>query len=301
MRSASMWARCCASRAGDELYELVEGDRADGHPPPRRRAGCRRGANCGARVPGGRPELARDLVRAFSTWFQLVNVAEKVHRIRRRREYFLAEAAGRSRGGVVDALAELKAQGLALADMLRAAGGSCASSRCWWRIRPSRRGAPDCGASSASPTCCSSAAIRCWRRRSGAPAGAHPRRDHHRLADRRASARAADGGRRARARDVLSGRGAVPDRAGVLRGDRRPHWRSSTAPTPSAGAAAHRALRHLGGRRHGRPAGSARQEHPRDAGAPAAGDHQQLLRRVPAAGAAAVAERRAAWRSSRRR
>ena len=31
------------------------------------------------------PTTARDFIRAFSTWFQMVNMAEKVHRIRRRR------------------------------------------------------------------------------------------------------------------------------------------------------------------------------------------------------------------------
>ena len=58
-----------------------------------------------------------------------------------------------------------------------------------------------------------------------------------------------------------------------------------------AGAAEHRALRHLGRRRHGRQPGRARQDHPRDARAPAAGDHQRLLQRVPEPRAAAVAER----------
>ena len=58
-----------------------------------------------------------------------------------------------------------------------------------------------------------------------------------------------------------------------------------------ARAAQHRALRHLGGRRHGRQSRRARQDHPRNAGAPAAGHHQRVLQRVPEPGAAAVAER----------
>ena len=33
------------------------------------------------------PRTARDFIRAFSTYFQMINMAEKVHRIRRRRAY----------------------------------------------------------------------------------------------------------------------------------------------------------------------------------------------------------------------
>ncbi|NND55179.1 MAG: phosphoenolpyruvate carboxylase [Gammaproteobacteria bacterium] len=38
-------------------------------------------------LSGLSPDAARDVVRAFSTYFQVVNNAEQVHRIRRRREY----------------------------------------------------------------------------------------------------------------------------------------------------------------------------------------------------------------------
>ena len=71
------------------------------------------------RVRGRPPAEARDLVRAFSTWFQAVNLAEKVHRIRRRRQYFLKESTRPQPGGVEDALAGLKARGLSLADVLQ--------------------------------------------------------------------------------------------------------------------------------------------------------------------------------------
>jgi phosphoenolpyruvate carboxylase len=103
-------------QGGDTLLQLVEGDRTA--------AIRRRDAGAGAdveelavRVRRRPPGLARDLVRAFSSWFMVVNTAERVHRIRRRRDYFRAEADRPQPGGVVDALAELKAQGLSLADI----------------------------------------------------------------------------------------------------------------------------------------------------------------------------------------
>jgi phosphoenolpyruvate carboxylase len=69
-------------------------------------------------IKGRPPHLARDLVRAFSTWFQVVNLAEKVHRIRRRREYFVKDSDRPQPGGVQAALVELKKEGLSLDDVL---------------------------------------------------------------------------------------------------------------------------------------------------------------------------------------
>jgi phosphoenolpyruvate carboxylase len=64
----------------------VRGGRAD---PPRRdpaaRDGRARRPARAARFP--RPGGATDVIRGFSTYFQVVNIAERVHRIRRRREW----------------------------------------------------------------------------------------------------------------------------------------------------------------------------------------------------------------------
>jgi phosphoenolpyruvate carboxylase len=103
-------------QGGRQLFELVEHDRI---AAIRRRDGDEKAAlELAARVRGRPPALARDLVRAFLTWFQGVNLAEKVHRIRRRRQYFLKDSQRPQPGGVEDAIAALKARGLALQEVL---------------------------------------------------------------------------------------------------------------------------------------------------------------------------------------
>src|SRR6202034_3382614 len=103
-------------QGGAELWQLVEQDRLTA---VRWRDGVPGAAEALAvRVRGRPPRIARELVRAFSAWFQLVNVAEKVHRIRRRREYFQKDGDRPQPGGVEDALSELKSSGLSLAETL---------------------------------------------------------------------------------------------------------------------------------------------------------------------------------------
>src|SRR5580658_10469300 len=104
-------------QGGEELWQLVEQDRMTAM---RWRDGVPGAAEALAvRVRGRPPRVARELVRAFSAWFQLVNVAEKVHRIRRRREYFQKDSDRPQPGGVDDAVAELKAAGLSLPEVMR--------------------------------------------------------------------------------------------------------------------------------------------------------------------------------------
>ncbi|HEV2272183.1 MAG TPA: phosphoenolpyruvate carboxylase [Steroidobacteraceae bacterium] len=97
-------------QGGRQLFELVELDR---HAAIRRRDGDEQAAlELAASVRGRPPALARDLVRAFSMWFQAVNLAEKVHRIRRRREYFRQDSGRPQPSGVEDGIASLRARGL---------------------------------------------------------------------------------------------------------------------------------------------------------------------------------------------
>jgi phosphoenolpyruvate carboxylase len=107
-------------QGGRQLFELVELDR---QAAIRRRDGDRQAAlELAASVRDRPPALARDLVRAFSMWFQAVNLAEKVHRIRRRREYFRQDSGRPQPSGVADGIASLKARGLPFEDTLALIG-----------------------------------------------------------------------------------------------------------------------------------------------------------------------------------
>jgi len=81
-------------QGGDELFDIVESARLLSIDLP----------------------LAMEVIRSFSTYFQMVNTAEKVHRIRRRREY-LQEEGQYQPGGLEETLMRLKASGLDLAGL----------------------------------------------------------------------------------------------------------------------------------------------------------------------------------------
>ena len=116
-----------AEQGGESLFKLVELDRVAAIG--RREGDEEARLELAASVRDRPPALARDLVRAFSTWFQVVNLAERVHRIRRRRDYFLKDSKRPQPGGVEDAIAALKSQGLELQDVLDLLQHDCASSR----------------------------------------------------------------------------------------------------------------------------------------------------------------------------
>jgi phosphoenolpyruvate carboxylase len=103
-------------QGGDELFEIVENARQ--RSIRRREHNEKPGEDLADLVRNLDLSLAMEVIRAFSTYFQMVNTAEKVHRIRRRREY-LQEYGAYQPGGLEETLVKLKAAGIDL-DQLQA-------------------------------------------------------------------------------------------------------------------------------------------------------------------------------------
>jgi len=96
-------------QGGEELFEFVENARL--RSIRRREDNEKPGEELSNLVENLDPDLALQVIRSFSTYFQMVNTAEKVHRIRRRREY-LREVGHYQPGGLEDTLVKLKASGM---------------------------------------------------------------------------------------------------------------------------------------------------------------------------------------------
>ncbi len=102
-------------QGGEEFFKLVEGDRL---AAIRQRDGdAEGGIELQQRTMGRTASAATDLTRAFSIWFQAVNTAEKVHRVRRRRQY-LNDSSTSQPGGIADCVARLQRDGVTLQQAL---------------------------------------------------------------------------------------------------------------------------------------------------------------------------------------
>ncbi len=95
-------------QGGEELFEFVETARL--RAIRRRENNELPGEELGDLIHDLDPGFALSVIRSFSTYFQMVNTAEKVHRIRRRREY-LRDVGQHQPGGLEDILLRLKASG----------------------------------------------------------------------------------------------------------------------------------------------------------------------------------------------
>ena len=96
-------------QGGERLFELVEGDRVAAIH--RREGEPQSAVELVVRTSGREVSEARDLIRAFSKWFEVVNLAERVHRVRRRRDYLIRNDRPQP-GGIGDCMYRLKAAGL---------------------------------------------------------------------------------------------------------------------------------------------------------------------------------------------
>ncbi|MEQ9561628.1 MAG: phosphoenolpyruvate carboxylase, partial [Woeseiaceae bacterium] len=96
-------------QGGDGLFDFVETARQ--RAIRRREGNEKKGEELAGLIRNLDLDLAIEVIRAFSTYFQMVNTAEKVHRIRRRLEY-LQDEGDYQPGGLEETLVKLKAAGL---------------------------------------------------------------------------------------------------------------------------------------------------------------------------------------------
>ncbi|MGN6738277.1 phosphoenolpyruvate carboxylase [Dyella sp.] len=113
-RIGAMVGQMLAEQRGEAFFERVEAVRTSAI---RRRREGEPVALLGRSLSGMQPDEAEALARAFATYFQAVNIAERVHRIRRRRDYQRAGGAPQPES-LLDVFAALKAQGVSAEELL---------------------------------------------------------------------------------------------------------------------------------------------------------------------------------------
>jgi phosphoenolpyruvate carboxylase len=98
-------------QGGPALFDAVEGDRQASIG--RRLGEAEDTIELVVRTRGRPPAEAREVIRAFGAWFQVVNMAEKVHRVRRRRQY-MHDSSTPQPGGLGDCFQKLRLRGYTL-------------------------------------------------------------------------------------------------------------------------------------------------------------------------------------------
>ncbi len=106
-------------QCGEQVFDAVEGDRQAAIG--RRQGDADDCVHLVVRTQGRPPAEARELIRAFSAWFQMVNTAEKVHRVRRRRQY-MNDSSTPQPGGFDECFARLRSRGLDLSQVVELLG-----------------------------------------------------------------------------------------------------------------------------------------------------------------------------------
>jgi phosphoenolpyruvate carboxylase len=100
-------------QGGDALFDAVETARTAAIA--RRERPSEPAPDLDATLRGLAPDAAAELVRGFSAYFDVVNLAEKMHRIRRRRDYLRERSA--QRNSLLDVIGRLRRDGLELDEL----------------------------------------------------------------------------------------------------------------------------------------------------------------------------------------
>ncbi len=113
-RLGAMVGRMLAEQVGEAFFQRVEQIRAMAIHRRRDNAPVDKLAQS---LAGLQPAMAEALARAFATYFQVVNTAERVHRIRRRRDY-QREGSAPQPESLLDVLGKLREQGVSAQELL---------------------------------------------------------------------------------------------------------------------------------------------------------------------------------------